>query len=50
MSKLIIEARVNEYMMRERGNPHVPYTPDENCGKRDRLPGSGSLDRSFPRA
>jgi uncharacterized protein (DUF849 family) len=29
MSKLIIEARVNEYMMRERGNPHVPYTPDE---------------------
>jgi uncharacterized protein (DUF849 family) len=29
MSKLIIEARVNEYMMRERGNPHVPYTPEE---------------------
>ncbi len=29
MEKLIIEARINEFMMRERGNPHVPYTPDE---------------------
>lgn len=29
MRKLIIEARVNEYMMREQGNPHVPYTPAE---------------------
>ena len=29
MAKLIIEARVNEYMMRDQGNPHVPYTPDE---------------------
>ncbi|MGY6251368.1 3-keto-5-aminohexanoate cleavage protein [Bosea thiooxidans] len=29
MRKLIIEARVNEYMMREQGNPHVPYSPDE---------------------
>jgi 3-keto-5-aminohexanoate cleavage enzyme len=27
--KLIIEARVNEYMMREGGNPNVPYTPEE---------------------
>ena len=26
--KLIIEARVNEYMMRDR-NPHVPWTPEE---------------------
>ncbi len=29
MRKLIIEARVNEYMMREQGNPHVPYSPQE---------------------
>ena len=29
MSKLIIEARVNEYMMRAQGNPHVPYLPEE---------------------
>ncbi|WP_291296275.1 3-keto-5-aminohexanoate cleavage protein [Elioraea sp.] len=29
MRKLIIEARVNEYMLREQGNPHVPYTPEE---------------------
>ena len=29
MHKLIIEARVNEYMMREQGNPNVPYTPAE---------------------
>jgi len=29
MEKLIIEARVNEFMMRERGNPHVPYASDE---------------------
>ena len=29
MGKLIIEARVNEYMSRERGNPHVPYSPAE---------------------
>lgn len=29
MGKLIIEARVNEYMMREQGNPHVPYLPEE---------------------
>jgi uncharacterized protein (DUF849 family) len=29
MQKLIVEARVNEYMMREQGNPHVPYTPVE---------------------
>lgn len=29
MRKLIIEARVNEYMMREQGNPNVPYTPRE---------------------
>ncbi len=29
MRKLIIEARVNEYMMREQGNPNVPYSPDE---------------------
>lgn len=29
MRKLIIEARVNEYMMREQGNPNVPYTPHE---------------------
>lgn len=29
MRKLIIEARVNEYMMREQGNPHVPYSPKE---------------------
>lgn len=29
MDKLIIESRVNEFMMRERGNPHVPYSPDE---------------------
>ena len=29
MDKLIIEARVNEFTMRERGNPHVPYTTDE---------------------
>ena len=29
MSKLIIEARVNEYMMRDQGNPHVPYLPEE---------------------
>lgn len=29
MRKLIIEARVNEYMSREQGNPHVPYSPAE---------------------
>ena len=29
MRKLIIEARVNEYMGREQGNPHVPYTAEE---------------------
>lgn len=29
MKKLIIEARINEYMMREEGNVHVPYTPQE---------------------
>ena len=29
MHKLIIEARVNEYMMREQGNSNVPYTPAE---------------------
>lgn len=29
MQKLIIEARINEYMMREDGNKHVPYSPDE---------------------
>ncbi len=29
MRKLIIEARVNEYMMREQGNPHVPYSSEE---------------------
>lgn len=29
MRKLIIEARVNEYMMRDQGNANVPYTPDE---------------------
>jgi uncharacterized protein (DUF849 family) len=29
MKPLIIEARVNEYMMREQGNPHVPYSPEE---------------------
>ena len=29
MRKLIIEARVNEYMPREQGNPHVPYSPAE---------------------
>lgn len=31
MRKLIIEARVNEYMMREQGNPNVPYAPEEIC-------------------
>lgn len=29
LRKLIIEARVNEYMMREQGNPNVPYSPSE---------------------
>ena len=29
MRKLIIEARVNEYMDRAQGNPNVPYTPAE---------------------
>jgi 3-keto-5-aminohexanoate cleavage enzyme len=29
MRKLIIEARVNEFMMREQGNANVPYTPEE---------------------
>ncbi len=29
MKKLIIEARVNEYAMREDGNPNVPYTAEE---------------------
>jgi uncharacterized protein (DUF849 family) len=29
VNKLIIEARVNEYMMRDEGNPNVPYTPEE---------------------
>ena len=29
MEKLIIEARVNEFMMRERGNAHVPFTSEE---------------------
>ncbi len=29
MQKLIIEARVNEFMMREQGNVNVPYTPEE---------------------
>ena len=31
MNKLIIEARVNEYAMRDR-NPNVPWTPDEITG------------------
>lgn len=29
MQKLIIEARVNEYMMRDQGNVNVPYLPAE---------------------
>ena len=29
MDKLIIEARVNEFMMRDQGNRHVPYLPAE---------------------
>jgi 3-keto-5-aminohexanoate cleavage enzyme len=29
MRKLIIEARVNEFMMRGQGNDHVPYSPEE---------------------
>lgn len=29
MQKLIIEARVNEFMMREQGNVNVPYSPEE---------------------
>lgn len=29
MKKLIIEARINEYMMREQGNPNIPYLPAE---------------------
>ena len=29
MNKLIIEARINEYMMRDQGNPNIPYTPEE---------------------
>jgi 3-keto-5-aminohexanoate cleavage enzyme len=29
LQKLIIEARVNEFMMREQGNTNVPYTPAE---------------------
>ena len=29
MNKLIIEARINEYMLREQGNVNVPYTPEE---------------------
>lgn len=29
MQKLIIEARVNEYMMRDQGNVNVPYSPAE---------------------
>ncbi len=29
MRKLIIEARVNEFLTREQGNPNVPYTPAE---------------------
>lgn len=29
MQKLIIEARINERMMREQGNPNVPYIPEE---------------------
>ena len=28
MKKMIIEARINEYAMRD-DNPHVPWTPDE---------------------
>lgn len=28
MKKMILEARINEYAMRD-GNPHVPWTPDE---------------------
>jgi 3-keto-5-aminohexanoate cleavage enzyme len=29
VQKLIIEARVNEFMMREQGNTNVPYSPEE---------------------
>jgi uncharacterized protein (DUF849 family) len=29
MHKLIIEVRVNEFMMRDQGNPNVPYSPAE---------------------
>lgn len=29
MNKLIIEARINEYMLREQGNANVPYTAQE---------------------
>ena len=28
MKKMILEARINEYAMRDE-NPHVPWTPDE---------------------
>ena len=29
MDKLIIEARVNEFLMRAQGNPYVPYSSEE---------------------
>ncbi len=42
MDKLIIEARINEYMMREQGNPNVPYTPEEIAAEALRVREAGA--------
>ena len=45
--KLIIMARINEYMPRDR-NPHVPFTPDEIAQTAVECEVSGCFDRAFP--
>lgn len=42
MQKLIIEARINEYMLREHGNVHVPYAPKEIAADAAACRGAGA--------
>ncbi len=46
--KLIIEARVNEYMMRD-ANPNVPWTPDEIAEAADVVREAARLVRAMGR-
>jgi hypothetical protein len=45
--KVIIEARVNEYAMRD-GNPNVPWSPEEIAGGRRRMLCSRGFDHPLP--